>query len=39
MALAKQLAAGEEIPRITYSEEQVFTEYDENLDAIAPRGY
>ena len=39
MALARQLAAGEEIPRITYSEEQVFTEYDENLDAIAPRGY
>ena len=39
MALAKQLAAGEEIPRITYSEEQVFTEYDENLDVIAPRGY
>ena len=39
MRLAKQLAAGEEIPRATYSEEQVFTEYDENLDAIAPRGY
>ena len=39
MDLAKQLAAGEEIPRATYSEEQVFTEFDENLDAIAPRGY
>ncbi len=39
MELAKQLAAGEEIPRITFSEEAVFTEFDENLDAIAPRGY
>ena len=39
MDLAKQLAAGEEIPRATYSKEQVFTEYDEDLDAIAPRGY
>ena len=39
MDLAKQLAAGEEIPRATYSEEQVFTEFDENLDAIASRGY
>ncbi|MBQ8506668.1 MAG: ABC transporter substrate-binding protein [Clostridia bacterium] len=38
MELAKQLAAGEEIPRATYSEEQVFSEYDD-LDAIAPRGY
>lgn len=39
MALAKKLAAGEEIPRVSYSEEQVFTEFDEDLDAIAPRGY
>ena len=39
MELAKQLAAGEEIPRVTHSEEQVFSEFDENLDAIAPRGY
>lgn len=39
MELAKKLAAGEKIPRNTYSEEQVFTEFDENLDAIAPRGY
>lgn len=38
MELAKRLAAGEEIPRITYSEEEVFTEFDD-LDAIAPRGY
>lgn len=39
MELARKLANGEEIPRNTYSEEQVFTEFDENLDAIAPRGY
>ena len=39
MELAKKLAAGEEIPRCTYSEERVFTEFDEDLDAIAPRGY
>ena len=39
MELAKRLAAGEEIPRCTYSEERVFTEFDEDLDAIAPRGY
>ena len=39
MRLAKQLAAGEEIPRATYSEELVFTEFDDQLDAIAPRGY
>ncbi len=39
MELAKKLAAGEEIPRCTYSEEQVFTEYDADLDSIPPRGY
>ncbi len=39
MELAKKLAAGEEIPRRTYSEERVFTEFDADLDAIAPRGY
>jgi len=39
MQLVKKLAAGEEIPRMSYSEEAVFTEFDDNLDAIAPRGY
>lgn len=39
MALAVKLAAGEEIPKYTYSEERVFSEYDEDLDSIAPRGY
>lgn len=39
MELTKKLAAGEEIPRCTYSEERVFSEFDDDLDAIAPRGY
>jgi len=39
MELARKLAAGETIERFTYSQDQVFSEYDENLDAIAPRGY
>ena len=39
MELAKKLAAGEEIPRCTYSEERVFTEFDADLDEIPPRGY
>ena len=39
MELAKKLAAGEEIPRCTYSEERVFTEFDTDLDSIPPRGY
>lgn len=39
MELAQRLANGEEIERCTYSEERVFTDFDENLDSIAPRGY
>lgn len=39
MELAKKLAAGEEIARCTYSEERVFSEFDDDLDAVAPRGY
>ena len=38
MRLAGLLAAGEEIPRIIYMEEEVFTEWDD-LSAIAARGY
>lgn len=38
MALAQKLANGETIPRCTYSEERVFTEFDD-LRNIAPRGY
>ena len=39
MELAKKLAAGEEIPRYTYNEEQVFSEFDTDLDDLPPRGY
>ena len=39
MKLAEKLAAGEAIPRYTYSQEQVFTEFDENLDRLPERGY
>lgn len=38
MDLAERLKAGETVPRNTYPEETMFTEYDD-LDAIAPRGY
>ena len=39
MELAKKLAAGEEIPRYTYNDEQVFSEFDTDLDDLPPRGY
>lgn len=39
MELAQKLADGEEIDRCTYSEERVFSDFDQDLDAIAPRGY
>ena len=39
MDLAKKLAAGEEIPRVTNPEERSFTEFDEDLMDIPPRGY
>lgn len=39
MELAKKLAAGEPIARITYSAERTFSEYDDDLDALPPRGY
>ncbi len=38
MALVKQVAKGESIPRITYNFETVFTE-DDNFDKYDPRGY
>ena len=37
--LAKKLAAGETIPRNTYSQEQVFSEFTPNLQALPPREY
>lgn len=39
MSLAKKLAAGEAVERYTYSEETVFTEFDEDLQSIPERGY
>lgn len=39
MELAMRLKNGEEIPRFTYTRETVFTEFDENLNQMAPRGY
>ena len=39
MDLAKKLAAGEDIPRVTNPEERSFTEFDEDLMDIPPRGY
>jgi galactofuranose transport system substrate-binding protein len=39
MELAKKLAAGEPIPRDTYSVERSFTEFDEDLASLPPRGY
>jgi simple sugar transport system substrate-binding protein len=38
MALVKQVAKGESIPRITYNFETVFTE-DDNFEKYDPRGY
>lgn len=38
MALVKQIAKGESIPRITYNFETVFTE-DDNFEKYDPRGY
>lgn len=39
MVLAKKLVAGEDIPKVIYSEETVFTEFDEDLQSLPPRGY
>ncbi len=39
MDLAKKLAAGQAIKRNTYSQETVFTEFDDNLDSLPERGY
>lgn len=39
MELTKKLAAGEAIPRTTYSTEEVFSEFDVDLDSLPPREY
>ena len=38
MELAKKLAAGEEVPKMSHPDEEVFTEFDD-LSDLAPRGY
>ena len=38
MALVKQIALGESIPRVTYNYETVFTE-DDDFSTYEPRGY
>ena len=38
MQLVKQIALGNEIPRVTYNHETVFTEYDD-FSTYEPRGY
>ena len=39
MDLTKKLAAGEDIPRVTHPQEDVFCEFDEDLMDIPPRAY
>ncbi len=39
MTLAKKLAAGEPIDRITYSVERTFSEFDIDLESLPERGY
>jgi galactofuranose transport system substrate-binding protein len=39
MELAKKLAAGEPIPRDTYSVDRLFSEFSDDLDMLQPRGY
>ena len=39
MQLTQKLADGQAIDRLTYSKETVFTEFDQNLDFLPPRGY
>ncbi|MCL1855862.1 MAG: substrate-binding domain-containing protein, partial [Clostridia bacterium] len=39
METAMKLKRGEPIPKILYSEEKVFSEFDNNLESLSPRGY
>ncbi len=39
MEMALKLSNGEAVPKVTYPEEHVFTEFDENLESLPPRGY
>ncbi len=39
MQLSQRLAKGEQIALYSYSSERTFSEYDDDLDALPPRGY
>lgn len=39
MNAAKQLAAGEAVDRLIHPKERIFSDYDTDLDTLAPRGY
>ena len=39
MNAAKQLAAGKAVDRLIHPDERIFSDYDTDLDALAPRGY
>jgi len=39
MDAAKRLAAGETVDRLIHPEERIFSDYDTDLDTLAPRGY
>lgn len=39
MNAAKQLAAGKTVDRLIHPDERIFSDYDTDLDTLAPRGY
>ena len=39
MNAAKKLAAGETVDRLIHPDERIFSDYDTDLDTLAPRGY
>lgn len=39
MNLSKALVRGETIAPVTYTHEEVFSEFDINLEKLSPRGY
>ena len=39
MDAAKRLAEGETVSRLIHPQERIFSDYDTDLDSLAPRGY
>ena len=39
MNAAKKLAAGETVDRLIHPDERIFSDYDTDLETLAPRGY